>query len=282
MVEECRAMQSIFEYTDFRQYLKAVFAERKGTDPKFSHRWLAERLGLATPNFILLVMQGKRNLNRGLCLRLSQVLGHNAKEAAYFEEAVNFCQAKADSVKALSFERMRTLRRGTAIAAIAEDQYEYYATWYHPVVRELVTIPALGSDPAALAKALTPSITPKQAKQSVALLVRLGMLRKQGGRYVQTSTLIATAPEVNSLAVRNFHRVMGRMAVEALDRVDKEERNITAYTLKLSRKGYESAKQKLEELGKELLASADAETEADRVYQVNLQLFPVSRSANKE
>jgi uncharacterized protein (TIGR02147 family) len=66
-------MVNVFDFIDYREYLKAYFEDRKASDPKFSHRWLAGRLDLSTSNFILLVMQGKRNLNAGLCLRISEV-----------------------------------------------------------------------------------------------------------------------------------------------------------------------------------------------------------------
>ena len=74
-------MVNIFEFTDHRTYLKAYFEARKESEPKFSHRWLAQRLDLSTSNFIMLVMQGKRKLNPGLCLKMSEVFKHSRKEA---------------------------------------------------------------------------------------------------------------------------------------------------------------------------------------------------------
>ena len=47
-------MINIFEHTNYREYLKAYFGERRKKDKKFSHRWLAQKLDLATSNFIML------------------------------------------------------------------------------------------------------------------------------------------------------------------------------------------------------------------------------------
>ena len=43
-------MVNIFEFTDFRDYLKAYFEDRKKADSRFSHRWLAGRLDLYERN----------------------------------------------------------------------------------------------------------------------------------------------------------------------------------------------------------------------------------------
>ena len=87
-------MVNIYDFTDYREYLKVCFEDRKKTVPKFSHRWLSQRLGLSTPNLILLIIQGKRNLTPTVRFRLSELLKHTRKEAQYFEHMVSFAQAK--------------------------------------------------------------------------------------------------------------------------------------------------------------------------------------------
>jgi uncharacterized protein (TIGR02147 family) len=270
-------MANIFDYTDYRLYLRTYFDERKKKDPSFSHRWLARRLELATSNFIMLVMQGKRNITNQLCFKLSDALKHTKKEAEYFENMVGFNQARTGREKDLYFSRMMALRKNLKVDKIAEWQYEYYSGWYHPVIRELVASPLYSGDPAALAKILVPSITPQQARQSVVLLEKLGMIERRGKQYVQTSPLLTTGPEVNSLAVANFHQNMGRLAIEALDRIPREERNISSSTIFITRETFDIIRKRIEDVRKELLGLADAGQQGERVYQLNFQLFPVSK-----
>jgi uncharacterized protein (TIGR02147 family) len=270
-------MVNVFEFTDYREYLKAYFEDRKKTDGKFSHRWLARRLDLSTSNFIMLVMQGKRNLNAGLCLKISEVFKHSSKETAYFENMVHFAQAKSPKEKALYFSRMADFRKNFKIDRIEDRQYEYYSNWYNPVIRELVVNPALNGSPETISKLLQPAVTPTQVKRSIELLLKLGLIKKQNNRFIQTSPLISTGPEVNSVAVVNFHRAMGNLAVEALDRIPKEERNITASTIYISASTFETLKKRITDFRKELLAMADSDKQGERVYQINFQVFPVSK-----
>ena len=270
-------MINIFEHTNYREYLKAYFGERRKKDKKFSHRWLAQKLDLATSNFIMLVIQGKRNLNRSLCFKISEVFKHSRKEAAYFENMVNFIQAKNNKEKDLYFSRMMSLRKNLKVDKIEEWQYEYYTNWYNPVIRELVTNPDFNGDANTLAKTLVPAITPTQAKRSLGLLLKLGLIKKKGKRYIQNSPFISTGPEVNSLAVVNFHRKMGELAIESLDRIPKNERNITASTVYISQKAFDTIRNKIEDFRKEILELVDSNTEDERVYQLNFQIFPVSK-----
>jgi uncharacterized protein (TIGR02147 family) len=74
-------MINIFEYTNFRDYLKNFLTEAKKHTPGFSHRFLSQKLGLSTPNLILLIIQGKRNLTPTVRFKLSKILKHTQKES---------------------------------------------------------------------------------------------------------------------------------------------------------------------------------------------------------
>jgi uncharacterized protein (TIGR02147 family) len=267
---------NIFQYTDYREYLKAYFVWRKKSDPKFSHRYFSRRLGLISTNFIMMVMQGKRNITQPMAFRISGEFKHNPKEAEYFESLVGFAKAETSSEKNQYFTRMMALRKTTNVDKIDERQYEYYSNWYNLAVRELVTYPDFKGDYKWLAKKLVPRITETQAKRSVELLLKLGLIQKKGTTYSRKSVLVSTGPQVTSLAVANFHRTMAGRAAEAMDIIPKEERNMTACTVNISQEGFEKIKEAVAEWRKKILAIADSEKEAERVYQMNFQLFPLS------
>jgi len=267
---------TIFIYTDYREYLKAYFDKRKKNDPKFSHRYLSRRLGLTSPNFIMMVMQGKRNLTRTLRFRISEEFHHLPKEAEYFECMVCFTQAKNIREKDLYFNKMARLRQKTDVNKIEERQYEYYANWFNPVIRELITHPDFKGDPVWLAKKILPRISSSQAKNAVELLLELGLIENKNSTYSQNSKLISTGPQVTSLALANFHRSMAKKAAEAMDTIPREERDMTACTINLSKKGFEDVRDVIADCRKKILKIAGAETTTQRVYQMNFHLFPVS------
>ena len=275
-------MATIFEYSDFRTYLQETFAEAKKRNNSFSHRFLAQKLGLSTPNLILLVMQGKRNLTPTIRFKLSQFLHHTKRESLYFEHMVSFAQAKTHEERSLHYTSMLEFKRTIKTALLEARQYEYYSSWYNPVIRELITAPDFSGDFKTLAKSTSPSITPEQARRSVELLLELGLIRKSGNHYVQADPIISTGPVVESIAVANFHRKTAQLAAESFDRHTRQERTITSCTVALSKEQFQMLKRESADLRKQALELAQDPGQSTRVYQLNIHLFPVSKTAKKD
>ncbi len=275
-------MINIFEYADYRQYLRDLFDEKKRRSPAFSHRVLARQLGLSTSNYIMLIMQGKRNLNTDLRYKISTVFKHGTREAEYFEHLVNFGHAKTDSEKSYHFAHMLSMRKSLKLEVLRDSHYEYLSTWYNPVIRELVTDPEWNGDFQVLAKAVRPQITAAQAKKSVKLLLKCGLISLENGKYVQSSPVVSTEKGIVSMAITGFHREMSKRAFEILDSTDRENRSITGCTLHISRASFEAIREELAQCRSKILAIAQADDEADRVFHLNLQLFPVSTPMEKE
>jgi uncharacterized protein (TIGR02147 family) len=273
---------SIYDYSDFRDYIKDSLAIEKTRNPSFSHRYLAQKIGLSTPNLILLVIQGRRNLTPTIRFKLSAFLRHTKKEALYFERMVSFLQAKTHDERAMQYASMLELKRKIKAAPIERQQYEYYSNWYNPVVRELVCAPDFSGDFKTLAKRLSPPISPEQAQRSVALLLDLGLIKKSGKRYILTDPLVSTGPVVDSIAVVGFHRKTAQLAAESFDRHTRQERTITSCTVSLSEEHFQMLKRESADLRKRALELAVEPDGASRVYQLNIHLFPVSKSAKKE
>lgn len=275
-------MITIFEYTDYRQYLSDLFQEKKRQNPGFSHRVLSKKLGLSTSNYVLLIMQGKRNLNPDLRYKMSNIFDHSRKEADYFELMVNFAHAKTDSEKNYYYTKMISIRKTLKIQVLDDRQYEYLSTWYNPVIRELVTHPEWNGDFSILAKSVRPAITAVQARRSVELLLRCGLIEKKDGKYIQSSPVITTLQsDVSPLAVTNFHREMCRRALETLDSNNRENRNMTGSTLHISQKTFQMIQEEITQFRLRILEMAQADDNADSVYHINFHMFPVSSPIKK-
>lgn len=274
-------MITIFEYVDYRQYLHDLFDEKKRLNAAFSHRVLAQKLGLSTSNYVMLIMQGKRNLNADLRYRMSTYFGHGRKEAEYFEYIVNFAHAKTDAEKNNYFARMISMRKSLKTKVLQDSQYEYLSTWFNPVIRELVTHEEWNGDYNALAKAVRPQITAAQAKRSVKLLLKCGLITLINGKYTQSSSVVTAEKSMASLAITNFHREMCKRALDALDSSDRENRSMTGCTLHISKKTFDFIREELTQCRSRILAMAQADGDADSVYHINFHLFPVSSTMKK-
>jgi uncharacterized protein (TIGR02147 family) len=71
-------------------------------------------------------------------------------------------------------------------------------------------------------------------------------------------------------------------AVESLDKHASDEREFQGLTLSVSKETYLRMKDRIRSFTDELLAMAAAEKEKpDEVYQINLQMFPLTKKRGK-
>ena len=89
--------------------------------------------------------------------------------------------------------------------------------------------------------------------------------------------MISTPSEVLSIAVKNYHRNVIKLAGEAIERFEKPQRDIRSVTVGLSEEGFDEVKKRLESFWKELLDFSAGEKNIKKVYQINMQLFPLSK-----
>jgi uncharacterized protein (TIGR02147 family) len=89
--------------------------------------------------------------------------------------------------------------------------------------------------------------------------------------------VVSTGDEVGSLNVINYHKQVSRLAEAAHDRSPREERDISALTLGISAEDFAAIKGRIQAFRKEIMEMALASKDADRVYQLNFQFFPVGK-----
>lgn len=272
----------VFTYLDYRRYLEDAFAFRQMEDSRLSLRAFAQRAGYSTPNFLKLVIEGKLNLHPESLAGTAKALGLNKREQDFFENLVWFNQAKDHDTKNRYFERILKAEAYQGFKVLGLSQYRYFSRWYHPVIRELAVHPDFDGTPAWIARRIFPAITVPQARKSLDLLEELGLLSRENGRWRQTDLTLATASEVASLALMNFHKAMLGVALEALQHFPSASRDFRCLTVSLSPADFRELKARCEEFWRETLAFANRKSNASKVYQMNMQLFPLIQETEDE
>lgn len=269
---------NVFEYLDYRVLLRDLFAHKKRTEYGFSHRAFARRAGLRSTNYLVLVMQGSRNLSADAAARFADGFGMSRREAEYFGALVAFNQEKNAAERARRHERLLRFRDHRDMHKLSEAQAEYHSAWYVPAIRELAARADFRDDPRWIARTLDPRITPAKAKRALSVLCSLGLLaRGADGRLRQATPIVTTGAGPLAHHIVSYHRSMLESASRALESVPREEREISALTLCVSHEVMLELKQRIREFRRELLHFAEQQGAPERVVQLNFQLFPLSR-----
>lgn len=270
-------MKSIFEYTNYRTFLDDYYHFRKSQDHKFSFRVFGRAAGFNSSNFIKLLILGDKNAGPQSVVKLCQACHLNKKESEYFTLLVQFDQAKTDKEKNEFLEKISEVRVRRKISTIESNQFSYYSDWYNPILRELLDGKPTTVSHMEIAQMVDPPILPKQVKRSINLLLDIGMMEEHNGRYRQANRLIKTESNLTSLAVRNFHSTMSQLAERAIHTVDRDYRNMSAVTGKVSHETYEKITKRVSEFRQEIVQMIAEGDEPDRVYHMNFQIFPLSK-----
>jgi uncharacterized protein (TIGR02147 family) len=275
------SLNSIFDYLDYREYLKDHYETNKARNSFFSFRYISSKTGLDS-SFYVKVLQKQMQLSLKSLPRLINFLNLGKKESDYFTLLVRFNRANKKEEMKHYFESIieaRELRTNTLDA----EKYEYFSKWYYVAIRELLNYHRFDGDYKSLAAKLNPPISEAKARKAIDLLVKLGLVRRNNdGFHVLTDQFITTGESWNSIAVENFQREMLRLAEESIKKIPKKNRETSTVTVSVSWKCFEAMKERLREIRKELLEMAKIERNPDGVFQVNFQIFSLTSNDRSE
>ena len=269
-------MKPIFEYQDYRKYMQDYYEERKRSSV-FSWREFSRLAGFSSPNYMQLVCEGKSRLSKRGVEGVADAMGLEDAERDYFRAMERFDDARDDAKKMLAFNEMQKIAKENRLRVVDAEAFKYFESWVNPVMRELAPIMP-GAKPLELARNCYPVVSAADIRQSLDFLVHADFLRKVGeGAFEQTEKVVTGSSEAIPLALRSTNRQMSKLATAAIDNVPAESRHVAGVTLGLSEPTYRWLVEKLEMLRKEVVSIAAKEKEYDKVYRLNLQLFPLTK-----
>jgi len=275
-------MCNVFEYTDYRKFLKDFYEIEKSKDKKFTYRYLSEKAGFKSPGHFTQILSGKANISISLIERFARAFKLKKRESDYFRNMVLYNQSKRHEDKKIYFEKMVSFKEST-VKIVDSKQYEFYDKWYYSAVREVLDFFSCDdTNLEELGKLIVPPLSYIEVKKSIDLLEELKLIQKdQHGYYRKTDAVISTGYEAQSLALTNFAINTMELAKLAIDRFPKKERNLSWMTLNVSDLGFNQIQECLRSFRRQALEIAKTDNKANRVYQFNFQFFPMSKPYTK-
>lgn len=258
--------------------MRQWFAENKRRH-SLTWRDFAHRAGYASPVFLKLVSEGRSSLRGNGVERVAQAMGLEGFEKAYFVSLVRFNQSKLGPARKKAFDEMQALAQAHKVNVLGRNSMGYYESWKNPVLREL--IPHLpGMFPKKVADCCLPKLTAAEVKESVRYLEDLGLLVKnRDGSYRQSDRSVSTGDmSFVPQTIQQMHLQMGNFALDAIKNLPLSERNVSGITMGLTQKAYKKIVEELAEFRKKIVAIATEDDGMDRVYRLNLQLFPLTKN----
>ena len=268
------------EYLDYRAFLNDYDEWRRAADPGFTQRGFAREIGLPPSGSSMLpaILKGRRNLSQNLRVKFSRALSLPERAGRYFDLLVQFNQAKSMVEKNFFFSQLSRFHASKA-HVLQESQFAYFSHWHYSAVRTFFLMETGERNPSRIAAKLFPEVSPEKVEEAVKVLLDLGLIRKTVNGYTVTEKHLTTPPDVKAEAARRHVHEMSRLSLEVLDRSSPDLRQFNTLMFSVSPQGFTALKDRARSFLEEVREILDRDKGEDRIYTLNLQLFPNSKLA---
>jgi uncharacterized protein (TIGR02147 family) len=278
MAKQLQSTLSVYAFLDAREFLRRAYEARRAEDRTFSQRRIAQTLRAKSSSFFRDVLSGKAVLTPSRILGFAKIFGLTKAETEYFEKLVAYTQAEGTEEKQHALNRLKESDAAGRHTLLEASHAEYFSKWHYAAVRELLAVYDFRGDYAELGSLLNPPIPEAVAREAVTLLHRLKLIRKTPhGGYEPTERVVLSGPQNAPTQIRPVLLNHLDLARRALDEVPAVARPFSYLTVSVSEKSFALIHKKLRALRDEVFEIVTQDDDVDRLYQLNFQLFPISK-----
>src|SRR3954463_5134792 len=114
--------ENIFEYGDFREFLRAAYVAAKRRNRNFSHRYINGKIGVKSAGWFADVVSRRLGLKPAHVRALSELFGLKAAERDYFRLLVELDQSESVTDKTEALRRLLAFK-GAKPEVVGADRF---------------------------------------------------------------------------------------------------------------------------------------------------------------
>jgi hypothetical protein, TIGR02147 len=281
------------DYMNYRQFLADFYkfkrASSKGSLRAYNYAVFSAAANIRSPNYLKMIIEGKRNLSDDMIGKFGKALGLNKEATEELRYLTHFTQATDPADRNLYLKKLSEHRVTTKLKSGEIDRrtWEKVPNWIAWIIYAMVDQEGVTFTTSGIKKVLRNKASEDEIETALNTLLMSGELKKEAnGEIRKGRSLIESPEEVPVALVRKLQSQLMYMGLESLYQDQPTEREFGSLTLSLTRAEFEELKFKLRQMRKSLHKDnsiARMKEKGEKVYQLNIQLFPVTASVvNKE
>lgn len=284
------AQPRLSDYLDYRQYLKDFYQFKREQTKRdlrpYSYQVFSSAANIKSPNYLKMIIEGKRNLSDDMIVKFAKAMGFNKDLTEEFKLLVlmNQCPETADRnmyLKDLSEHRVQSqLKSGQ----LDRKTWEKIPNWVAWVLYAMIDQEGVQFDVTQLKNLLRGKAADDEIETALNSLIQSGEVIRDPKTGALQKAINTEAPdEIPVALVRKLQAQLMYLGLESLYQDAPTEREFGTLTMSLTQSEFEEIKFKLRQLRKSLHKDnsiSRKDGKGDRVYQLNIQLFPVTNSTN--
>jgi len=272
-------------------YLKEVYEHRRATESTvmraYSYSTFSAAADIKSPNYLKLIIEGRRNLSEDMIDRFAKALRLTRPEMEEFRALVRYGQAMEPIERNRFLKELADLRARRAFEAgqIKQHSWEKVPGWIGWVLYAMVDQQNVSFDPQKLQKLFRARASVENIRDSLNKLIDSGELFRveATGDIAKARDLIDSPQDLPVALIRKLQAELIYLGIESLFRDSPKEREFGAMTVAMTQEEFDQVRFELRQLRKRLqkdIMVKRKSTKGERVYQLNVQLFPVTDKAS--
>ena len=265
----------IYDFEDSYSFIEAWFAYEKIKLPELTLRKWAKMLHLSSDNALFPVFKKKKPMSLALGMALSKQFGLNDVEESYFEVMIKYTEEKNISEKRTLKLILAEMKKNCGLTAYIADP-TIYSHWLPMAIFSLSKIKGSFFTKESISSFLVHAATSEQISEAVDLLVKHHLISYDPIEGI--CPMLDHVTSENDAFISSPHNYFEHVAELAKNgaKVDASEREFQCFTLPIDHDQIPLFKEALRNFRVKVTNLADMKN-ANQVYQVNLQFFPISK-----
>ncbi len=256
---------NIYDFQDYRDFLKAWFDYKKGTSDYWSYGLWARKLGLKTTSALTMVIKKDRHAGPKMVEKFLDYFELSSDSENYFKELVRLNKLTKDDPKLLV---MLTENSGSEQSTKGDLVFQ----WLAYTIREMTHLKDFKPEWDFILSRLRPHVEISQIQDLLEKLVQKEILTSD---YKVTNKVIAPEGAINPKEVQSYHDSLMELTKMALP-VSPKERIFTSSTISIAKSDIEKAQKLIRDFQVEF-GKLNESKPGDEVYLFNMQFFPLTK-----
>ncbi|WP_374034313.1 TIGR02147 family protein [Bdellovibrio bacteriovorus] len=277
------------DYMNYRQFLADFYLFKrkasKGSLRAYTYAVFSAAANIKSPNYLKMIIEGKRNLSDDMIGKFGKALGFMKDQTEEFRLLVQFTQAMDPAERNMYLKKLSEHRVAGKLKSgeIDRKTWEKVPNWVAWIIYAMIDQDGVSFDTATLKTLLRGKASEDEIDNALSTLITSGDLRRDEvtGELKKARSLTDSPEEIPVALVRKLQSQLMYLGLESLYQDQPTEREFGTLTLSLTKSEFEEIKFKLRQMRKALHKDnsiARMKDKGERVYQLNIQLFPVTNA----
>lgn len=269
----------IRNYQCYRIFMSDVYKFKRQMRSGFSYRRFSQLAGLKSPNFLHMVIIGKRNLSNDLAPKIAKAMGLSPGETQYFVGMVKRDNAKSNESAESAQREMMVGAKKILTKEIPKAQAEILTKWYYMVIREMVFLKDFEPSGDWISKKLREKVSPKEAERAFSFLLKSGfVVQSNDGSFHVADPVIDTGDALLPQKILQGHIDILKVWTEILPEILPNQRELGFINIPISANKINELKERIRTFQDEIIGWLQDESNPETVIQLGTYLIPIVRS----